>query len=80
VFQKRYDTDVIHWLRAQGFEEMQEFPHAVWVELCSKRSVACPQVGQMDPALAIGRVWKYLMGTSPAPWRSHYFIYRLTRC
>jgi len=41
VFQKRYDTDAIDWLRTQGVEEMRELPHTVWIELCSKRRAAC---------------------------------------
>jgi UDP-MurNAc hydroxylase len=53
LFQKHYDTEVIDWLRTQGFKEVRELPHAVWVELTSRCGVACYQVGHMDSALAI---------------------------
>jgi UDP-MurNAc hydroxylase len=53
LFQKHYDSEVIDWLRTQGFKEVRELPHAVWVELSSRCRVACYQVGHMDSALAI---------------------------
>ena len=53
MFQKHYDSEVINWLRTQGFKEVQELPHGVWVGLSSRCRVACYQVGHMDSALAI---------------------------
>jgi UDP-MurNAc hydroxylase len=53
LFQKHYDTEVIDWIRTQGFKEVRELPHAVWVELSSRCRIACYQVGHMDSALAI---------------------------
>jgi UDP-MurNAc hydroxylase len=53
LFQKHYDTEVVDWIRTQGFKEVRELPHAVWVELSSRCRVACYQVGHMDSALAI---------------------------
>jgi Beta-lactamase superfamily domain len=53
LFQKHYDTEVIDWLRTQGFKEVRELPHAVWIELSSRCRVACYQVGHTDSALAI---------------------------
>lgn len=53
LFQKHYDTEVIDWIRNQGFKEVRELPHAGWIELSSRCRVACYQVGHMDSALAI---------------------------
>ncbi|MGY4496164.1 hypothetical protein ACVWYH_000091 [Bradyrhizobium sp. GM24.11] len=53
MFQKHYDTEVIDWVRTQGFKEVRELPHAKWIELSSRCRVACHQVGHMDSALAI---------------------------
>ena len=33
--QKHYDTEVIDWIRTQGFKEVYELPHAIWMELSS---------------------------------------------
>jgi hypothetical protein len=35
LFQKHYDTEVIDWIRTQGFKEVHELPHAMWMELSS---------------------------------------------
>jgi UDP-MurNAc hydroxylase len=48
LFQKH--TKVIEWIRTQGFKEVHELPHALWVELSSRCRVACYQVGHMDSA------------------------------
>lgn len=53
LFQKHYDPEVIDWIRTQGFREVRELPHGVWVDLSSSCRVACHQVGHMDSALAI---------------------------
>jgi UDP-MurNAc hydroxylase len=53
LFQKHYDTEIRDWLRAQGFQEVREMPHAKWVDLSPGFQVACYQVGHMDSALAI---------------------------
>jgi UDP-MurNAc hydroxylase len=53
LFQKHYDTEVIDWIRTQGFKEVRELPHGVWVELSSRCRVACFQVGHVDSSLAI---------------------------
>jgi UDP-MurNAc hydroxylase len=53
LFQKHYDSEVINWLRTQGFKEVRELPHAVWVELSARCRIACYQVGHLDSALAI---------------------------
>ena len=53
LFQKHYDTEVIDWIRTQGFKDVRELPHAKWVELSPRCGVACYQVGHMDSALAI---------------------------
>ena len=55
LFQKHYDTEVIDWLRTQGFKEVRELPHALWIELSPRCSAACYQVGHMDSALAARR-------------------------
>jgi hypothetical protein len=53
LFQRHYDTEVINWIRTQGFKEVHELPHALWIELSSRCRVACYRVGHMDSALAI---------------------------
>jgi UDP-MurNAc hydroxylase len=52
-FRRHYDSEVIDWLRTQGFKEVRELPHALWIELSSRCRVAWDQVGHMDSALAI---------------------------
>jgi len=53
LFQKHYDSEVINWIRTQGFKEVRELPHATWAELSPRCRVACYQVGHIDSALAI---------------------------
>ena len=53
LFQKHYDTEVIDWIRTQGFKDVRELPHGVWVELSPSCRIACYQVGHMDSALVI---------------------------
>lgn len=53
LFQKHYDTEVINWVRAQGFKEVRELPHGAWMELSARCRVACYQVGHIDSALAM---------------------------
>jgi UDP-MurNAc hydroxylase len=53
LFQKHYDTEVINWIRSQGFKEVRELAHAEWTKLSSTCRVACYQVGHIDSALAI---------------------------
>jgi UDP-MurNAc hydroxylase len=53
LFQKHYDTEVIQWIRTQGFKKVRELPHAVWIDLSSNCQIACYQIGHMDSALAI---------------------------
>lgn len=53
LFQKHYNSEVIDWIRTQGFKEVRELPHGAWTELSPSCRVACYQVGHMDSALAI---------------------------
>ncbi len=53
LFQKHYDTEILDWLKAQGFSKVQEMPHGKWVALSPGFQAACYQIGHMDSALAI---------------------------
>ena len=53
LFQKHYDTEILDWLKAQGFSKVQEMPHGTWVALSPGFQAACYQIGHMDSALAI---------------------------
>ena len=53
LFQKRYDTEIVEWLRGQGFKDVWEMRHKQWIPLADSYGVACYQIGHMDSALAI---------------------------
>jgi UDP-MurNAc hydroxylase len=53
LFQKHYDTEILEWLRGQGFREVVEMPHGDWIELSDRFRVACYQTDHEDSALAI---------------------------
>src|SRR5262245_57915735 len=48
LFQKHYDTEILDWLKSQGFQEVREMPHGKWVRLAPEFQVACYQIGHMD--------------------------------
>ncbi len=53
LFQKHYDTEILDWLKGQGFKEVVEMPHGKWVNLTSDFSAACYQIGHLDSSLAL---------------------------
>jgi len=53
LFQKHYDSEVVDWIRTQGFKEVRELPHGAWVDLSPHCRVSCYQVGHIDSALAV---------------------------
>jgi UDP-MurNAc hydroxylase len=53
LFQKHYDTEVVDWLKSQGFRDVKEMPHGNWIALAPGIEAVCHQIGHMDSALAI---------------------------
>jgi UDP-MurNAc hydroxylase len=53
LFQRHYDTEIVDWLKDQGFREVREMPHGLWMAISPELQVACYQVGHIDSALAI---------------------------
>jgi UDP-MurNAc hydroxylase len=53
LFQRHYDTEVVDWLKRQGFKDVREMPHGKWLAISSGMTLACYQVGHLDSALAI---------------------------
>lgn len=53
LFQKHYDTEIVDWLKSQGFRDAKEMPHGNWMSLSPGIEAVCYQIGHMDSALAI---------------------------
>jgi Beta-lactamase superfamily domain len=53
LFQKHYDTEIVDWLKSQGFRDAKEMPHGNWIPLSPDIEAVCYQIGHMDSALAI---------------------------
>jgi UDP-MurNAc hydroxylase len=53
LFQKHYDTEIVDWLKSQGFRDAKEMPHGNWVPLSPGIEAVCYQIGHMDSALAV---------------------------